>query len=196
MHALSENASSIIEFCRAKVADFIGCEVEQLIFTRGATESINLVALVGLSSAIDYLQQIGYEKIIQHEKKLHHYLTEKINSDSGFKIISHSSSKSLVSFYSDKIHCHDVASILAQENIAVRAGHHCAQPCLNAVGIKHCLRASIGLYNDFGDIDRLVDGLNTAEKIISRSWKTTLKFFFDGLVYALVTGGIFAWLWS
>lgn len=127
----------------------------------------NLVSLVGLTSSINYIQSIGYKKIIKFEKQLINYLTEKINNESNFEIISHPDSKSLVSFYSKQIHCHDVASILAQQNIAVRAGHHCAQPCLNAIGIKHCLRASIGLYNDFDDIDRLIEGLEKAEKVIN-----------------------------
>jgi len=125
----------------------------------------NIVGIVGLSAAINYFETIGYPNIIAHETKLHEYLSERLKSDTSFKIISHPESQSLVSFYSGTIHCHDVASILAEENIAIRAGHHCAQPCLNALGINHCLRASVGLYNDFEDIDKLIKGLIKAEKI-------------------------------
>jgi len=133
--------------------------------TRFEAGTTNISSLVGLTSAIDYLQDIGYQNIADHEKKLHDYLVEKILSDTQFKIISHTNSHSLLSFYSDKIHCHDVASILAGENIAVRAGHHCAEPCLNALGHKHCVRASVGLYNDFGDIDRLINGLKKVQDV-------------------------------
>jgi len=131
-------------------------------FEAGTT---NLVSLVGLSSAIDYLSKIGYPSIYKLETKIHQYLTEQVKEKTSFKIISHPSSLSLVSFYSDKIHCHDVASLLAEKNVAIRAGHHCAQPCLNAIGIKHCLRASIGIYNDVHDIDRLISGLIEIERL-------------------------------
>jgi len=127
----------------------------------------NISALVGLSSAISYFQSIGYQKIAAHEKKLHDYLSKKITTETQFKIISHTDSHSLVSFYSDQIHCHDVASILAEDNIAIRAGHHCAQPCLNALGYKHCLRASVGLYNDYDDINQLINGLKKVQDIFA-----------------------------
>jgi len=145
--------------------------LDDYLLTQDATKfeagTANLVSLVGLSSAIDYLSKIGYSAISQHETKLHQYLTNQIKDKTNFNIISHSTSRSLVSFYSDKIHCHDVASLLAEKNIAIRAGHHCAQPCLNAIGIKHCLRASIGIYNDVQDIDRLIRGLVQIEQLFN-----------------------------
>jgi len=129
-------------------------------FEAGTT---NMSALVGLTAAIDYIQKIGYPKIVEHEKKLHDYFVNELLSDQQlstyFKIISHRDSHSLLSFYSDKIHSHDIASILAEDKIAVRAGHHCAEPCLNALGYKHCVRASVGLYNESKDIERLIEGL-------------------------------------
>jgi len=143
--------------------------LDDYLLTQGMTKfeagTANLVSLVGLSAAIDYLSKIGYPAIRQHETKLHQYLTDQIKDKTNFKIISHSTSRSLVSFYSEKIHCHDVASLLAEKNVAIRAGHHCTQPCLNAIGIKHCLRASIGIYNDVQDIDQLLSGLVEIEKL-------------------------------
>jgi len=127
----------------------------------------NQVSLVALSSAIDYLRNAGFQAIADHESSLHQYLTKRITEETSFEIVSHAKSKSLLSFYSEEIHCHDVASVLSQNNIAIRAGHHCAQPCLNALGIKHCLRASLGMYNDYQDIDRLIDGLNLAANVIN-----------------------------
>ena len=125
----------------------------------------NLVSLVGLSSAIDYITYIGFSAITEHETRLNQYLEQQLKQKTNFKVISHPKSPSLVSFYSDKIHGHDVASLLAEKNIAIRAGHHCAQPCLNAIGLKHCLRASIGIYNDTTDIDKLINELVEIEKL-------------------------------
>lgn len=125
--------------------------------------SANLATLVGLAGAIEYVNSIGLDKIRAHEKQITDYLKSQIVSKTQFKIISHPSSHSLVSFLHPTIHCHDVAAFLASKNVAVRAGHHCAQPCLNAIGVKHCVRASVGLYNDFKDVEQLIDGLLLVE---------------------------------
>lgn len=129
--------------------------------------SANQVALIGLSAAIDYIQTIGLAAIMEHEQKLTMQLKQSVENYNSFKVVSHPSSHSLVSFYSKDIHSHDIASILAQYNVAVRAGHHCAQPCLNAVGLKHCVRASVGLYNDSNDIERFSRGLAEVERNFS-----------------------------
>ncbi len=126
--------------------------------------SANLASLVGLAKAIEYVNSIGLDKISQHEKRVTDYLKSEIEGKTQFKIISHPSSNSLVSFLHPSIHCHDVAAFLASKNVAVRAGHHCAQPCLNSIGVKHCVRASVGLYNDFEDVDQLIDGLLLVEQ--------------------------------
>lgn len=140
-----------------------------LIETSGRLEagSANLVALVGLSAAIDYVRTIGFDKIKSYEKRLSKYLYSSIKNKTNFKIVSHQSSSSLVSFTHPVIHCHDVASLLAERGIAVRAGHHCAQPCLLSIGVKHCVRASIGLYNDSNDVDQLVLALQQIESTFS-----------------------------
>ena len=126
--------------------------------------SSNMVALTGLSSAIDFVQSIGVEKIANYEKELTKELYQRISQLENYTIISHPDSSSIVSFYHKNIHCHDIASILAEFGVSVRAGHHCAQPCVTALGIKHCLRASVGLYNDSGDIDALIESLVNADK--------------------------------
>ena len=126
--------------------------------------SSNMVALTGLSSAIDFVQSIGMTEIIKYEKRLTKELYQSIDELDNYTIISHPESSSIVSFYHKNIHCHDVASILAQSGISVRAGHHCAQPCVNALGVKHCLRASVGLYNDSADINALIESLVNADK--------------------------------
>ncbi len=138
----------------------------QLVNTPSRLEagSANLATLVGLASAIEYVNSIGLNKISAHEKQICDYLKSQIETKTQFKIVSHPSSQSLVSFLHPTIHCHDVAAFLAAKNVAVRAGHHCAQPCLNAVGVKHCVRASVGLYNDFEDVDQLIEGLLLVEQ--------------------------------
>lgn len=128
--------------------------------------SANLIALVGLSAALDYVNQIGLDKIVEYEQALYSYLLEKFNHLEKYQIVSHHSSNNLLSFHSQQFHCHDIASILSDQQVAVRAGHHCAQPCLNAVGFKHCVRASIGLYNDSNDIDKLIEGLKKVSNIL------------------------------
>lgn len=133
--------------------------------------SANLVSLVALSSAIDYCQNIGFDKIKNHEEKLYQYLYQQLKTLANCKIVSHQQSNSLICFNlesnidGENIHCHDVSSILADHKIATRAGHHCAQPCLNAIGIKHCLRVSLGLYNDQTDIDQLMLGLKKVNQL-------------------------------
>lgn len=148
--------------------------------TNGITKleagSANLISLVGLSAALDYINQIGIENIIEYEKIIYNYLLDNISQLDDYQILSHPGSKNLISFHSrpdysrpgqsGQYHCHDIASILSDSQIAVRAGHHCAQPCLNAIGVKHCVRASLGLYNDSQDIDALIEGLKGVGEIL------------------------------
>jgi len=126
--------------------------------------SSNMVALTGLSSAIDFIQNIGLKKIATYEWELTKELFQAIDELDNYTIISHPESSSIVSFYHHSIHCHDVASILAESGVSVRSGHHCAQPCIEALGVKHCLRASVGLYNGSADIDALIESLVNADK--------------------------------
>ncbi len=134
--------------------------------TRLEAGSANLITLVGLSAALDYINKIGLENIIEYEQRLYADLLDKFQALDGYQIISHSHSKNLLSFVSAQFHCHDIASILSDHQVAVRAGHHCAQPCLNAIGVKHCVRASIGLYNDSQDINAFIGGLKEVTKIL------------------------------
>lgn len=127
--------------------------------------SANLVGVVGLLAAIEYLQSIGMKAIANHESRLMDYLKAQFNQLTNYRRVSHSTSKSILSFVSNEVHCHDIASLLAESNILVRAGHHCAQPCLNAVGVKHCVRVSLGMYNDSQDIDLLINGLRQVDKL-------------------------------
>ncbi len=119
----------------------------------------NMPGLVGLSAAIDFINQLEIEKLNSGHLELIRALRRAAEEHS-FKIISHPNSHNLISFVHNKFHSHDVATILSANDIAVRAGHHCAQPCLNALGYKQCIRASIGVYNSKSDIERFSQALS------------------------------------
>ena len=123
-----------------------------------------IVQAVGLGAALRYLQSIGMENIAAHERKLVKYTTERLSEISDLKIIGTASDKGGVfSFALGNIHPQDVAFILDKEGVAIRTGHHCAQPIVERMGYTSLARASIGLYTDCADIDRLVAALRKAE---------------------------------
>lgn len=126
----------------------------------------HIAGAIGLGKAIEYLNQFDWHDIEAHEKKLLHYTHEKLLNIDGLKIIGNAKAKaSVVSFIIDGIHPHDMGTILDQEGIAIRAGHHCAQPVMDFYGIPATTRASFTLYNNLEDIDRLVSGIEEAIKI-------------------------------
>ena len=125
-----------------------------------------MTGIVGLNAALDFFSELDIQRIIRHEKKLIKQLTHSLeNLD--YRIISHRDSQSQLAITHAKYHSHDIASILADKEVAVRAGHHCAQPCLSALGVKHCIRASVGLYNTSEDINRLVTALSQVDQILA-----------------------------
>jgi cysteine desulfurase/selenocysteine lyase len=118
--------------------------------------------IAGLGAAIDYIESIGHATLQKREQTLAASCVHALQSLPYINVIGPDDPHrhvGVVSFNVDGIHPHDVASILDAQNIAIRAGHHCAQPLLHWMGIDSCCRASVALYNDQGDIDRLVDGL-------------------------------------
>ncbi|HEY9059927.1 MAG TPA: cysteine desulfurase [Pseudobacteroides sp.] len=120
----------------------------------------NIADAVGLGAAIDYLEGIGMYNIEHHEQELTRYATEALSSINGLHIIGNAPHKtSVMSFIIEGIDPSKMAGLLDQEGIAVRAGHHCAQPVLKYFGVDSTLRASIGIYNTHKDIDALVQGL-------------------------------------
>ena len=119
-----------------------------------------IAAGVGFGVSIDYLNTIGMEIIEQREQELLQYATKKLEAVDGLQIIGTSSKKaSVISFLLDGIHPTDAGTILDKEGIAVRTGHHCAQPLMDRFNIPGTLRASISFYNNEDDIDRLVKGI-------------------------------------
>ncbi len=126
----------------------------------------NIAGAIGLSSAVDYLKKTGLENIKNHEKKSASYLIKRLSENKKIKIYGNPKNKAgVVSFNIDKIHAHDVSEILSRDGICIRAGNHCTMPLMNLLGINASARASLYLYNDKKDIDRLIHGIEKAEKI-------------------------------
>ena len=126
----------------------------------------NIAGAVGLAAAIDYVQAIGLERIAAHEQQLLAYATEVVGEIPGLRIIGTASEKAgVLSFVMDGVHPHDIATILDREGVAVRAGHHCAQPVMERFGVAATVRASFGLYNTREEIDVLASGLRTVIEV-------------------------------
>ena len=118
---------------------------------------------VGLAAAIDYVDGIGLDRIAAWERELLTYATERLAAIEGLTIIGTARHKaSLVSFTVDGVHPHDIGTILDQSGIAIRTGHHCAMPAIEFFGVPATARASFGLYNTRGEIDRLAAGVTAA----------------------------------
>ncbi len=115
---------------------------------------------IGLAAAIDYVTGLGLDRIAAHEADLLAYATERLSQVPGLTIIGRAEEKcSIVSFVMDFAHPHDVGTIIDRAGVAVRAGHHCAQPLMDRCGVTATTRASFGLYNTKAEIDMLVEAL-------------------------------------
>jgi cysteine desulfurase/selenocysteine lyase len=126
----------------------------------------NIAGVVGLGAAMDYLTEIGLDAISAYEEELLDYGTEQLRSIPGLRIIGEARHKaSVLSFVLEGVHPHDIGTILDQEGIAVRTGHHCAQPVMDRFGVPATARASLALYNTREEIDRLVSGLHTVREV-------------------------------
>ena len=123
-----------------------------------------IASQIGLGAAIDYLSSIDREKAAAHEHELLRYATERITAIEGVRVIGTAREKaSVLSFVIDDIHPHDIGTILDQEGIAVRAGHHCAQPVMQRFNIPATARASFAFYNTKEEVDVLA---RTIEKVV------------------------------
>jgi cysteine desulfurase/selenocysteine lyase len=120
----------------------------------------NIAGVVGLGAAIDYLEGIGLEAIEAYEQELLAYATEALGCVAKLRLIGKAKKKAAVlSFVLEGVHAHDVGTILDQQGIAVRTGHHCAQPVMDHFGVPATTRASLALYNTRSEIDALVAAL-------------------------------------
>lgn len=121
---------------------------------------------IGLGAAIDYILDIGFDEIVAYEEKLLAYATKELSSINSLRIIGTAKNKAgIISFVLEGIHPHDLGTILDQEGVAIRTGHHCTQPIMDRYEVHGTSRASLGIYNTEEDIDQLVAGIRKAQSI-------------------------------
>lgn len=129
-----------------------------------------IAGAIGLGAAIDFLEEIGLDNIERHEHELAGYAMQEMSKIEGLTIygpLDPEKRAGLVTFNLDDVHPHDVATVLDMNGIAVRAGHHCAQPLMKWLDVSATARASFYIYNTEADVDRLVDGLRSAKEYFS-----------------------------
>ena len=125
----------------------------------------NLAGAVGLGAAIDFLDGLGHEAIAAHEHDVLAYGMRALSALPGLRLIGTAPAKaSVMSFVLDGVHPHDIGTILDRHGVAIRAGHHCAQPLLSRLGLAATARASLACYSTRQDIDALVAGLDTVQE--------------------------------
>ena len=128
----------------------------------------DMAGVAGLKAAIEYMQSLGIEKIAGHEHDLLVYATERVSALDGVKIIGTAAEKaSVLSFTLEDVHPHDIGTILDQEGIAVRTGHHCAQPVMDRYRIPATVRASFAAYNTRSEVDALVRGIRKVREVFA-----------------------------
>ena len=128
----------------------------------------NISGVIGVGAAVDYLQSIGMERVAASEQVLHDYMVESLSEIDGMRLIGTAVNKTSVqSFLLDDIHSHDLGTILDHQGVAIRTGHHCAMPVMTRFGISGTARASVALYNNLDDVDRLVEALRKAQQIFA-----------------------------
>jgi cysteine desulfurase/selenocysteine lyase len=128
----------------------------------------DIAGVIGLGAAVDYLNEIGMDQVAAHEHDLVKYGTQALESIPGVRLIGTAREKAgVLSFVMEGVHPHDVGTVLDQEGIAVRTGHHCAQPVMDRFRVPATSRASFGLYNSRAEIDRLVEGIGRVKEIFS-----------------------------
>ncbi|MDF2607524.1 MAG: cysteine desulfurase, SufS subfamily [Bacillales bacterium] len=123
-----------------------------------------IAGAIGLGAAIDFLEEVGLENIEKHEHMLVQYAMEKVESIEGFTYYGPKHRAGILTFNLNDVHPHDVATVLDMEGIAVRAGHHCAQPLMRWLNVSATARASFYLYNTTEDVDAFVDALHKTKE--------------------------------
>src|SRR5438445_5566578 len=134
-------------------------------FEAGTT---NIAGAIGLGTAVDYLNHIGMRKIRLHEQELTKYALDSLSRIKGISIYGPkdpSQREGVISFNIGDIHAHDMATLLDEDAICVRSGHHCAQPLMERLGVSATTRASFYLYNTEQEVDRLVESLEKAKRV-------------------------------
>ena len=128
----------------------------------------NIAGAVGLAAALRYLEGLGIEAIADHEQRLLDQATRKVLEVPGVRLIGSARRRAgVLSFVMDGVHPHDIGTVLDTRGVAVRAGHHCAQPVMKRYGVSATVRASFGVYNTSDEVDALVRGLHKAREVFS-----------------------------
>jgi cysteine desulfurase / selenocysteine lyase len=123
---------------------------------------------VGLGAAVDYLDELGMERVRAHELHLTAYMLERLAQVPGLRVVGPPTAErrgGLASFTIEGMHPHDVAELADRAGVCIRAGHHCAQPLMRCLGVSATARASVGVYNDASDIDALIDALTAGREV-------------------------------
>jgi cysteine desulfurase / selenocysteine lyase len=130
----------------------------------------HIAGAIGLHTAIEYIEKIGFKKILNHEKDLTEYMLESLKKMAGLRLIGTAPARlGVFSFVMDCAHPHDIATVLDQEGVAVRAGHHCTMPLMKRFAVPATVRASLAIYNRMEDIDCLMVALNKVTKLFGVS---------------------------
>jgi len=127
-----------------------------------------IVEAIGLGAALNYMMQVGRENIAQHEAELRTYAHARLAELPWLQLYGNAPGKgAIVSFTMDGLHPHDISTIIDRSGVAVRAGHHCAQPLMERLGVTSVCRASFGMYNTMQEVDALVDALKRAHELFA-----------------------------
>lgn len=132
----------------------------------------NIEGVIGLGAAIDYLNAIGLEAILEHEHLLTQYALQQLQQIEGIQLYGPAEIAQrggIISFNLEGVHPQDVGELLDQQGIAIRTGHHCCQPLMRYYGVPGMARASFYLYNTHEDVDALVKGLQRAQRLLTRA---------------------------
>jgi len=126
----------------------------------------DIASVIGFGAAIDYLSEVGMDKIAAYEQSLLTYATERLEDLPGLRIVGTAKEKAaVISFVLENIHPHDIGTILDGCGVAIRAGHHCAQPLMDRMGVPATARASLSFYNNREDVDRLITALEKTQEL-------------------------------
>jgi cysteine desulfurase/selenocysteine lyase len=128
----------------------------------------HIAGAIGLAAALDYINEIGYDRMAAHETELIDYAVDQLRMLPGVRIIGNPDRRrAIVSFVVDDIHPHDLGTILDGEGVAVRAGHHCAQPAIEHFGVTATVRASFSIYNQRDDVYKLISAVRKTQKVFA-----------------------------
>ena len=128
----------------------------------------DVAGAIGLGAAVEYLNEIGIDNISKYEHEVLVYATDKLSAISGVRLIGNAKERAgVISFVIENVHPHDVGTILDQEGIAIRTGHHCAQPIMDRFGIPATARASFAFYNTKEEVDALVNGIIKVQEVFA-----------------------------